>query len=89
MIKPSLYKSIEFSQEDEALRWFPMWPQKKIILDPQRSFGRPIIVDGSVPTDILAEAVKVEKSIKGVAHWYEVPITAVREAVKFEQKLAA
>ena len=89
VIRPSLYQSIEFSQDDEALRWYPMWPRKQIIVDPSRSFGRPIIDRVGVPTDILAEAAKVEESYKDVARWYDVPVRAVRDAVKFEQELAA
>ncbi len=89
VIKPSLYESIEFSKTDQAIRWYPKWPNKQIIVDPQRAFGRPIVIKGAVPTDILANAAKVEESVEDVAHWYDVPVRSVREAVKFERELPA
>jgi uncharacterized protein (DUF433 family) len=42
-----------------------------------------------VPTEILAEAVKLEGSVDAVATIYEVPKAEVRSALEFEQRLAA
>ncbi len=89
VIKPSLYKSIRFSDDDEAVTWFPMWPKKQVLVDPRRSFGRPIVAHGGVPTETLAQAVAAEGSEQRVARWYEVPVDAVKAAVAFERDLAA
>jgi hypothetical protein len=46
-------------------------------------------VQRGVPTQILAEAVKLEGSAEAVAFLYEVPKSDVLAAIEFEQRLAA
>jgi uncharacterized protein (DUF433 family) len=58
-------------------------------VDPARAFGRPIVANRGVPTEVLANAVKVEASIEKVAQLYDVLLVEVREALHFEQRLAA
>jgi len=88
VVAPSL-RDLEFDAEVVA-RWFPLGiSRKSIVVDPTRAFGRPIVVEGSVPTEILFEAVKTEGSPDKVAKLYEVPLSAVREAVMFQEQLAA
>ena len=89
VLEPSLYASIEHTSGDDVLRWFPMWPKQSVVIDPARSFGRPIVQKVDMPTDILAQAVKVGESLAAVAKWYDIPIESVRAAVEFEERLAA
>ncbi len=89
VVRPSLYASLEFSDADEVLRWYPMWPKQQVVVDPEKAFGRPIVRDGHVPTDTLARAVEAEGTVDRVAHWFDVPMLAVRAAVDFEKELAA
>jgi uncharacterized protein (DUF433 family) len=72
------------------VRWFPMGEKRKVVvIDPQRAFGRPIVAEGGVPTEVLASAVAAEKSVERVARWYAVSPREVKAAVEFEQRLAA
>jgi uncharacterized protein (DUF433 family) len=88
IVAPSL-RDLEFDA-DVVARWFPLGiSRKSVVVDPARAFGRPIVVDGSVPTEILFEAVKIEGSPEKAAKLYEVPLSAVREAVTFQRQLAA
>jgi uncharacterized protein (DUF433 family) len=87
MVEPSL-RDLEFDA-DVVARWFPLPRRKSIVLDPARSFGRPIVAASGVPTEILATAVEVEGTPAKVAKLYDVPLAAVRDAVSFQQKLAA
>lgn len=89
VVQPSLYHSLEFSDGDEAVRWYPMWPRRHVVVDPQRSFGRPVTIEGHVPTDRLASAVRIEGSVDRVARLFDLPARAVRAAVAFERDLAA
>jgi uncharacterized protein (DUF433 family) len=70
------------------VRWWPLGRDHRVVLDPERSFGRPIITPESVPTAILARAFQAEGSIDSVARWYEVDPRSVLDAVEFEKKLA-
>lgn len=82
-------KDLEFDAEAVA-RWYPMGlAHKDVVIDPARSFGRPIVSAGGVPTEILARAVRVEGSEERVARLYEVPLSSVRTAAAFEARLAA
>ena len=44
---------------------------------------------GSARTVTLAEALKAEGSVKRVSHLFDVPVSAVRDAVNFEKSLLA
>jgi len=87
IIEPSL-RDLEFEASAVA-RWYPLGVKhRSVLVDPARSFGRPIVRRG-VPTEILAEAVKLEGSVDAVASIYEVPKAEVRSALEFEHRLAA
>lgn len=86
-ISPS-FKNLEFSG-DEIARWFPLGLSKRVVLDPERSFGQPIDHESGVPAQVLAEAAATEGSIERAALVYEVPVRAVREAVAFQSRLEA
>ncbi|TLS68647.1 DUF433 domain-containing protein [Mariprofundus erugo] len=89
VIQPSLYKGIEFDAGDRAARWFPE-KNRKVVLDPAIAFGKPIVADTGIRTDILFEAWLAEgKDKQRVARQFEVPIQAVNAAIHFEERLAA
>ncbi len=89
IIEPSLYSGIEFDQDQMATRWYPTPRSKTVVLDPQISFGKPIVTHGAVRTSILYDAYKAEGDKAFVARLYEVPVDAVSAAVSFEEALAA
>lgn len=87
IVEPSL-RDLEFEASIVA-RWYPLgMKHQSVVVDPARSFGRPIVRRG-VPTEILAEAVKLEGSVNAVALLYEVPRAEIRSALEFERRLAA
>jgi len=89
IIEPSLYRGIEFGNDNLALHWYPVPRSKAIVLDPTIAFGKPIVTNGSVRTSILHDAFETEKNKQYVAKLYEVPISAVEAAIRFEERLAA
>jgi uncharacterized protein (DUF433 family) len=62
---------------------------KAVVLDPLIAFGKPIVTNGSVRTSILYDAFKAEQNKQYVAKLYEVPVSAVEAAIRFEERLAA
>lgn len=89
VISPSLYAGIEYGSDDLAARWFPT-RSRKIVLDPARSFGKPILNGYGVTTEALFAAWKAEgESFKSVAFSYDIPQQYVEAAVKFEQRIAS
>lgn len=90
IVDPFLFEGVEFSRAGiEPVRWWPLGANRRVVIDPARSFGQPIVDPESIPTTILARAVKAEGSIDAVARWYLVSPKAVEDAVEFERHLSA
>lgn len=91
VIKPSLYTGIEYdSGENNALRWFPVLNSKKIVLDPERSFGKPVITEAGICTEVIYHSWLAEgENARMVASLYEIDVSAINAAVQFEQRIAA
>ncbi|MEQ1526472.1 MAG: DUF433 domain-containing protein [Gallionella sp.] len=89
IIEPSLYRGIEFGNDELASHWYPVPRSKVIVLDPAIAFGKPIIAHGSIRTSILYDAFNAEKNKQYVAKLYEVSVNAVEAAIRFEERLAA
>jgi uncharacterized protein (DUF433 family) len=88
IIKPFL-KELEFGEQNVLLRWRPPTRNRLVVLDPKRNFGRPIVSNHGVPTEVLARAAAACGSMDEVSRWYEVPKAEIEDAVEFEQQLAA
>jgi len=88
IIKPSLYAGIEYGN-DGAIRWYP-GKRKTIVLDPDLQFGTPIIANAGVPTDTIYAAYLAEGRDKQmVARVFDITVGMVKDAVEFEERLAA
>lgn len=89
VIKPSLYEGIDYI-DDEARRWYPLPSSKVVVLDPTRNFGKPILSNSGVETAALAAAFEAEgRNVKRVASLYEVPMSEVESAIRFEHRESA
>jgi uncharacterized protein (DUF433 family) len=87
VITPFL-RDLEF-EDLLPIRWWPMGHDRLVVLDPNRSFGKPIVKKEGVATSLLGEAFRVEGNVKAVAYWYDVSEAAVKDAVEFESRLAS
>jgi len=88
IVEPSL-KDLEFDAS-VVTRWFPLGMNRKsVVLDPARGFGRPIVTRTGVPTEVIVQAVKTEGSAVRASALYEVTLTEIRDAERFEERLAA
>lgn len=91
IIKPSLFKGIEY-EDGLPRRWFPEGKNRRtIVLDPQLQFGKPIVADVGVPTEALFSNYKIEGGDKAalgiVSRIFDVPTRKVLAAVQFEEHL--
>ena len=82
-------KDLEFLAGGLPLRWWPRGQRHLVALDPQRSFGQPIVFHEGIPTQTLARSVRANGSIREVARWFEINPASVRAAVDFERSLVA
>lgn len=86
VLERSFRKSVSFDHaHGQANVWRPSADQPRVVLDPARQFGRPIDAETGVPTEVLAEALKVERgNVARVAAIWDVDAEAVEQAAEFE-----
>jgi hypothetical protein len=72
-----------------VIQWRPYRGRPSIVIDPARSFGKPLAADYGVPTIALATAAKAENSTRRGASTFEVPLGVVNDAIAFERSLMA
>lgn len=75
--------------DGSVVQWRPFHGKPSIVIDPGRSFGKPLAADYGVPTAALTNAAKAENSARRAARLFEVPVTVVNDAVAFERSLLA
>ena len=91
-----LLTRVEWDENGIASRFFPITElvpepgsDKIIFLDPAIRFGKPIIADTGVPTDIIVELYNAGDSIEAIANEYECTPLQVRTAIQFESQSRA
>jgi uncharacterized protein (DUF433 family) len=87
VVEQSLFDDILYI-EDMAHQWTPIHKYQNVIINPHHAFGRPVVDEYFVPTDVLARAYLNEGGLDEAAEEFELPPELVREAVAFEHELA-
>lgn len=87
IVAPS-FVDLSFDAE-VASQWWLLPNKRTIVIDPQRSFGQPIIAENGLSTARVLQAVKAEGSIDAVSKLFDVKATLLRDAVRFEEQRAA
>ena len=88
---------VDFNAKGAAVRLFPFTTPpaatgnqpRTIVVDPLRSFGRPVILGAYVRTEIVADRFAAGDSIEEMMGDYGVPMQEIEEALRFEQRRAA
>ena len=76
-------------EEGAVVQWRPYAGKLSIVIDPTRSFGKPLAADFGVPTSALARAAEAEGSARRASRLFEVPLSIVNDAIDFERSLMA
>ncbi|MBN1362941.1 MAG: DUF433 domain-containing protein [Sedimentisphaerales bacterium] len=87
IIEPFM-KAIDFNEEGLAYRYTAgEWHGTKIVLDPMRQFGQPLVGDTGYRADVLAHAVEVEQSVDVVVTAYNIDRRDVEAAIAYMKEL--
>lgn len=71
-----------------ARRWYPNGPKGSIVIDPQVSFGKPILAGYGISTSNIYDLYLGEnKNLTTVSRWFDVPAAEIKTAVQFEHSL--
>jgi len=86
IIESYLYADVELF-DDQVYRWFPIFPDREIIIDPNIAFGRPILREEGIPTDVIAAAFSANDSdVSAISRWYKIKPKSIKAAVSFEAR---
>jgi uncharacterized protein (DUF433 family) len=89
IISSYLFGEIDFDNTDAPKRWYPFVGSRRIVIDPQRALGAPVVARGGVPTRVLAKAVEVEGSPEVVSNLFEIDLASVEDAYRYELSRSA
>lgn len=83
------FKDLEFDASGDANLWWPETGKNKVVLDPKRRFGKPILDEYNITTQAIYEVYLGKKeSVKSVANWYDIEEGQALAAINFERNLA-
>lgn len=87
-IKP-LFRKIDYDSGLDALSYWPLGHNGRVVLNPHRAFGKPIDNETGIPTEVLYGAMQAEggQEPAAVADMFEIPIEAVNAAIHYESAL--
>lgn len=86
VVSPSFLSGVEYSVEGAPEQWWPLGKDRRVLLDPGRSFGKPIDPVSGIPIETLLLALRVELTPEAVADFYEVDVQAVTDAIEFAKE---
>jgi uncharacterized protein (DUF433 family) len=80
----SFLERVEFDGEENGVvvRLRPSGPDSQVVIDPEVRFGSPTV--RGIPTETIAEQVAAGDSIETVARDFELDLTAIIDALRFE-----
>ncbi len=89
VLADSIRSEFDLDANDLIRAWHPRPETPLVLLDPRRSFGRPIVEPG-IPTSTLADALRAEHGdARRTGALFGVSEDAVRQAATFEMTLVA
>jgi uncharacterized protein (DUF433 family) len=86
IVQPFIQR-IDFADDGRPMVWWPLATSKRVVIDPLRCFGQPIVSSEGVPTHILFAARKSGQTLGEISQWYEVEKPSVQAAIRFEKQL--
>ena len=69
-----------------ASQYWPLGEDRKVVIDPERSFGEPIDASTGTPTRIIYGRYTAGDPVERIAYWYNASQASVRDAIEFETK---
>ncbi len=89
IVLPTLYECLDFDHYEIAERWWPNGKTAGIVVDPNRNFGKPIINDINVSTQLIVDLHESGHSIEDIIDWYDIDYKYIEIALNFEKRIPA
>lgn len=82
------FKNLDFDNDMLASRLWPMGKKHKVVCDPLRKFGQPVLDGTSIQSEAIYRMYLAEESISFIANIYEIPVKLVKDAIAFHKNAA-
>lgn len=89
IVSPTLYECLDFNNLDLAEKWWPLGRSSRIVIDPKRNFGKPIIDDKNIRIETILDIYRSNKNIEEISNWYNIDELSIYAAIEFEKRLTA
>jgi uncharacterized protein (DUF433 family) len=87
IVEPSLFDVLDFRPDGLPERLWPAGRDAKVVVDPARAFGAPILDAFGIPVRVLARAYAAnDNDAARVASAFEIPVEAVEAALRFDAR---
>lgn len=87
IVEPSLFDVVDFRPDGLPERLWPAGRDAKVVVDPARAFGEPILDAFGIPVRVLARAYAAnDNDAARVASAFEIPVEAVEAALRFDAR---
>jgi len=77
------FKNLSFDNEFLANRLYPLGKNKKIVIDPTRQFGHPVVGNTNIYPETIYNLHKAGEPNKFIAHIYEIEEKEVKDAIEY------
>lgn len=81
-------KKVDFNNNHLAERFFPLGKDHKIIIDPKRQFGQPVVGGTNVLTETVFNLFRGGESIEVIVGLYDLTVDQVKDAISFHRNAA-
>lgn len=77
------FVKLEFDDQHLASRYWPLGRGKGIVVDPQRKFGRPVILSKNITPEQLYDHYRAGDPLNYIAEVYQIPLSEVEDAIAY------
>ncbi|MEY3499617.1 MAG: hypothetical protein RL308_1286 [Bacteroidota bacterium] len=82
------FKNLDFDNDMLASRFWPMGKEHKVVCDPHRKFGQPVLDGTSIQSEAIYRMYLAKEPIAFIASVYEIPLKSVKDAIAFHKNAA-
>jgi uncharacterized protein (DUF433 family) len=79
------FKKLDFDLNNVASKYWPLGKEKKIVVDPKRKFGHPLINGSNIYPETIYNLYKGDESIEYIAHLYNLSEKEIKDAIEYCQ----
>lgn len=80
---------LEFNENDLVSRFWPLGKNKRIVVDPSRQFGQPIISNTNIHPNVIYKLYQGGEPIEFISSLYDLDEDVVKHAIEFIESKAA